>query len=224
MQRKVLGLSLALLLGLTSSALADVVVTIGNHNLLPNAAGQTIQLTVSGISGDTTGVAPNSVSGLVAAYQTSGGGPGYTGGSPGPKITGIDYNAGPSIWVVPNTPAGYVPGAAFFDGGGQLAQQDLVTTSGHVLVNGGIFVTLTIDTTGFAGGVFPLQMIGDGAEDGIASNFGASTFLFGQGGGVSNITDGTITIVPEPSSVVLGLFAMAGLGAVVIRKRRARRA
>ena len=43
MQRKVLGLSLALLLGLTSSALADVVVTIGNHNLLPNAAGQTIQ-------------------------------------------------------------------------------------------------------------------------------------------------------------------------------------
>jgi hypothetical protein len=43
---------------------------------------------------------------------------------------------------------------------------------------------------------------------------------------IANINDeiGTLTaeaIVPEPSTIVLGLFAAAGLGAVVIRKRRA---
>jgi MYXO-CTERM domain-containing protein len=39
-------------------------------------------------------------------------------------------------------------------------------------------------------------------------------------------TDATayIQVVPEPTSVVLGLFAAAGLGAVVIRRRRARKA
>lgn len=221
MQRKVLGLTLAMLLGLSASVMADPVVTIGNHVLQPNLAGQTIQLTVTGITPDNTGVAAGSVSGLVGVYQTSGGGPSY-GGTVGPTITGISYSAGPSIWVVPNTTAGFVPGAPFFDGGGQLAYGDLVTSSGHVLVTNGVFVTLTIDTTGIGGGVFALEMIGNNNDDGIALNVGPSTFLFGNGGGISTIIDGTI-VVPEPSSVVLSLLGIAGFGVVAIRKRRARR-
>jgi hypothetical protein len=38
------------------------------------------------------------------------------------------------------------------------------------------------------------------------------------------LVNGTITIVPEPGSIVMGLFAAAGLGAVVIRRRKARKA
>jgi len=38
------------------------------------------------------------------------------------------------------------------------------------------------------------------------------------------VNNGSITIVPEPTSVVLGLFAAAGLAAVAVRKKRARRA
>jgi len=83
-------------------------------------------------------------------------------------------------------------------------------------------VTLTIDTTGIGGGVFALEMIGNNNDDGIALNVGPSTFLFGNGGGISTIIDGTI-VVPEPSSVVLSLLGIAGFGVVAIRKRRARR-
>jgi hypothetical protein len=34
------------------------------------------------------------------------------------------------------------------------------------------------------------------------------------------ITDGSVTITPEPTSLVLGLFAVAGLGIMAIRKWR----
>lgn len=217
MQRKVFGLSLAVLLGLSASVMADPVVVIGNHNLQPNMAGQTIQLTV-------TGIVPGTVNGFVGAFQIGKGGENYAsaGGVDGPAITGLDYAAGPSIWVVPNTPAGFIPGIPFGDNvDNQFLTGDLVTTSGFVTVTGGIFVTLTIDTTGFGPGVWDFDMIGNQTDDAIASNVGDSAFLLGI---PQSITDGTITIVPEPSSVVLGLFAVAGLGAVAIRKRRARRA
>lgn len=212
MQRKV-GLSLALLLCLSAVAQADPTVVVGNFNLQPNLAGQTIQLTVSGI-------APNTVNGITLAAEIADGGPSF-GGTLGPVFTGIDFDAGPSIWVAPNS-AGHNPPNIFFDSGGQVVNGDFLTTAGFVLVNGGIFVTLTIDTTGFNGGVFPLQLIGNGVSDGIANTTGPTDFT-GQNF-VSSIVDGTITIVPEPSSVVLGLFAMVGLGAVAIRRRRARRA
>jgi hypothetical protein len=38
------------------------------------------------------------------------------------------------------------------------------------------------------------------------------------------LLDGTITVIPEPSSVVLGMFAAVGLAAVGIRRYRARKA
>jgi hypothetical protein len=215
MQRKVFGLSLAIVLCLTASAQAIPTVVVGNHVLQPNMAGQQIQLSV-------TGIVPGTVNGFVGAFQIGSGGTAYPGGVDGPSITGIDYAAGPSIWVVPNTPAGFIPGTPFGDGNDtQFLTGDLVTTSGFVNVTNGIFVTLTIDTTGFFGGVWDFDMLGNQVDDAIALWIGNSAFLLDI---PQSITDGTITIVPEPSSVVLGLFAVAGLGAVAIRKRRARRA
>jgi hypothetical protein len=213
MQRKV-GLSLAILLCLTASVLANPVVTVGNYNLLANTAGQTIVMTVSGID-------PNNVSGIVMAVETDNGGPAFPGGVVGPLITGIDWDSGPSIWVFPNS-AGHNPANTFL--AGQSATSDFLTTSGFVNVNSGILVTLTIDTTGLGPGVHSLQLIGNQVDDAIANSTGPTDFTYSLSGGSSTITDGTITIVPEPSSVVLGLFAIAGLGAVAIRKRRARRA
>lgn len=209
--RRIVGLSLAILLCLTAVAQAVPTVVVGTYNLLPNTAGQTITLLVSGID-------PNTVNGIVFAANISNGGPGY-GGTLGPVFTAMDWDSGPSIWVSPNAAGHNVPND-FIDAGGQLVTSDFLTTSGFVTATGGTFVTLIINTTGFASGSYPFSITSGNA---IELTVGPTDFT-GQNFTSSIQGNGTITIVPEPSSVVLGLFAVAGLGAVAIRKRRARRA
>ena len=145
----------------------------------------------------------------------NGGGVAY-GGTPGPIITGMDFDSGPTIWVPPSVPTGHNAPAAFFDG--QLASANFLTVSDFVTVANGLVATLIIDTTGFFGGLWDLQLTGLALEE----NVGNTGFI----GNITteSITNGTISTIPEPSSVVLGLFAIAGFGVVAIRKRRARRA
>ena len=210
MQRKVLGLSLAIVLCLTAVAQAIPTIVVGNHVLLANTAGQTIPILV-------TGIGANEVNGITLSVMTNGGGIAY-GGTPGPTITAMDFDSGPTIWVPPSVATGHNAPATFFDN--QLASANFLTVSGFVTVDNGLVATLTIDTTGFVNSeIFDLQLLGFALEE----NTGNTGFI----GNITaeSITNGTIEIiVPEPSSVVLGLFAIAGLGAVAIRKRRARRA
>jgi len=226
MQRKV-SLSLALMLCLAAVAQASPTITLGNYNLLPGTAGQTIVINVTGIvpnAGNTA--APGNVNGMVFSVAIDEGGPDF-GGSLGPQISLVDVDSGPSIWVAPNSPSGRNSFTPFIDAGGQLAQSSFLTVSGFVNVTGGVLATLVIDTTGFGPGIHKLTLSGGAVEENLGNTelSGSSTpdptiivYQFFDG------TGGQITIVPEPSSVVLGLFAVAGLGAVAIRKRRARRA
>ncbi len=219
MQRTV-GLSLAILLCLTAVAQAVPTVVVGNHILQPNMAGQTIQISVSGIvpNATTSPADDSNVNGGLFSFSVDGGGPNY-GNPAGPIITNMDFLSGPTIWVAPSTPSGIGTPADYYDPSNQLASSGFLTLSnGFVNVTGGLLVTLTIDTTGFGPGVHGLEMISLALED----QTGVTQFTGGNS--VQDITNGQITIVPEPSSVVLGLFAVAGLGAVAIRKRRARRA
>jgi hypothetical protein len=209
MQRKV-GLALALLVCLTAVAKADPTITLGNYVLQPNMSGQTIPITVTGID-------PNSVNGVVLSVMIDDGGPGF-GGTVGPTITGFDVDTG-TIWVPPNA-VGHNPPAQFIDGGGQLAETDFLTTSGFTSASSGLVATLIIDTSGLGAGVHTIRLNGGAISD----NTGDTTFTGTIASTNLVYNPGTITIVPEPSSVVLGMFAVAGLGAVAIRKRRARRA
>lgn len=204
MQRKV-GLAIALLFAVAAVAQAETVVVVGAHLLLPNTPGQTIQIQVTG--GDP-------VQGVNFIAVVGDGGAGGTtplpGTDVGPGIT-ADILTG-TIFALSNTGSSNGnPGQVDF--GPMIAVYSTTTnTAVSPTVNAsGLLATIVIDTTGFNGGSWGLNLTGTPAGD---TDFAGLPI---------NITNGSISIVPEPTSLVLGLFAAAGLGAVAIR-RRARKA
>jgi len=208
MHRRV-GLSFAILLGLATLAQASSTLVVGNHILAANTNGgpqNTIQISISGTDAN--------IAGAVINAQVADGGPVPGGVIVGPGFTGDMLQPG-SLFLGNNT--GITDLNPGFVNGNQLVLLQTSTASGVVSdVGGKLLVTLTFDTTGFGPGIWPLLFSGTLNGD---TGIGATT-------GVLNlaITNGTIQIIPEPSSIVLGLFAAAGLAAVAVRKNRARRA
>lgn len=211
-------------LGLAVSAQATPTITVGNYDLLPNTPGQEIPLYVTGIvpnAGPNNPNFPGNVNGIVLDVAIAEGGVDF-GGTLGPTITSIDVDSGPTIWVAPNSPAGHQPPLVF--NLGQLVEIQFLTNSGWVNVPGGLIATLLIDTTGFSSGTFPLTLSG-GA---IAANLSGTEFTGNLPNGTTIIYDyyngtaGQITIVPEPSSVVLAAIGLIGLAAWGWRRKRAR--
>jgi hypothetical protein len=100
-----------------------------------------------------------------------------------------------------------------------------VTTAAGTVSPTGTLGFVTISTVGVPVGVYALNLKKN-------VGFPQPTFSFAPAGFTvvrdDFSTDATAVIqvvpIPEPASVVLGLFAIAGLGAVVIRRRRARKA
>src|SRR5687768_3460768 len=136
----------AAIAGLAGIASAVPVITVGNHELLPNTAGQTIQIHVSG--GD-------DVDGLNFNAQIGNGGP-EVGGTDGPNLTADIING--TIFAGNNTgqqDPGSVP---------QVAARTTTTGQGTVDAQG-VLATLTIDTTGFFTGTFDLLLSNTLNED-----------------------------------------------------------
>lgn len=190
---------------LTAVSQAAPTMIVGTRNLMPGVPGQEVPLYV-------TGIEPNTVVGIIFAVMIDGGGPAY-GGTLGPVITAMDFDSGPTIWNPPNA-AGHNPPNVFFDG--QYADADFLLTSGFVTAGSGLVVTLTIDMTGFGLGDHTLDLVGAAFE----SHSLNSTDFVGQNF-VSHIENGLIHQVPEPSSLILGWFALASLiGLVAWRRKR----
>jgi hypothetical protein len=183
---------------LTAVAQAVPTVTAGNHLLAPNTPGQVIPILVSS--------ANENVAGL-DLYLYLNGNSGL-----GPIITAVDV-IGPGTIFNPNNVGQFSLGPPY-DVPGQQPSAITTTASGFVVANGTL-AFVTVDTTGVAGGVFPLGLFNpDLGPTDFAVNPGFDAIL----------VDGSITVVPEPASIVMGLFAAAGIGAVVIRRRRAKAA
>ena len=117
-------------------------------------------------------------------------------------------NGGPATWTPSVTPA-------------VKTKDSFLQLTGSPVANG-LLATITVSTLGVAPGVYDFHI----TPPNVTANGGGSTTFLGAGGALTSaLTNGTITVtaVPEPTTLVLGLFAAAGLGAVAIRNRRARK-
>jgi len=218
------GFTFAILLGLTAVAQAVPTVVVGNHVVPTGTASFSIPLNVSG--GD-------ALNGMTLIMEISQGGIFQATG--GPNFTSINITTG-TIWVNPDTQgvtfstrvgnttmanSGGVGGPATWTPAASPAiktKDSFLKLSGTSAANG-LIGTVTVSTVGVALGVYDLRIVGM-----VSGNGGGSAMSFpGFAASAVSLTNGTITVVPEPSTMLLGLFAAAGIGAVAIRNRRARK-
>jgi len=177
------------------------VLSLGSNTLLPNTANQTLQVFVNG--SDTTIHADD------FAAQVGDGGSANGGSNTGPKITALDLTTGTVFSA--GSPFMAADGSLIAYGNVILPASTNVSDAGPVLL-----ATLTLDTTGFSSGTFPLKFenvdqnhtgLGPLATDLVLADASALTPT-GPGPGGSNTA--TITIVPEPATAGLALLCLGG--------------
>lgn len=195
------------------SAASSLAVSIETINLLPDTADQIVELSVTG-GLDIAGI---NLYGLVAD-----GFPDISGSSQdGPNITDVDLigdATNPTIFFASNSGQNGADESrpqAFF-------RSLTVGTDGDgasVPVTGsGVFARLTVDTTGISSGSFALIL---GGKTDIDPNYPSLQFLDVDAQTITTeITDGTLTIVPEPQHVAWATGGLLGL--VALLRRRAR--
>jgi len=249
MQRKVV-LTLALVFCLATSAQAALSIVVGAHSYPQGTGVVVIPIMVTQSSGtDQLHGTDLSVQlgGTSSAVAAQGAAPPITyqgaeqfnnpsAGAGSPILSPSMWDQHPNTWndstiaSGPNAGSPTIPGTNGYGGPGEegtwfsgsltFNDGNASHAANHIVTSNtgpnSVEVNLVVDLTGFVG-TWPLFLLGAaaGPTDFVAPN---GTFV------TTAITDGSITVVPEPTSVVLGLFAAAGLGIVAIRKRRARRA
>ncbi len=232
MRRRVV-LLMGLLLLLPTGAQAVTTITVGNWNLVPGLAGQFAEAVLgvpnAGAPIALIGVGADSVDGMDFRNYINGGVVG------GPFIDGIDFGgAAGGIEGAPTAvlsashlfpQPGMFLGLALSPDGTSFTGDSGLTTAGGMLslagpkVSGSApYSSYSFSTVGVAPGVYSWSL--------THATLGVTTYLTGFGTvPVSTILiDGTITVVPEPGSIVLCLFGVAGIAVVAIRRKRGRRA
>lgn len=189
--------ALAILASGAALATAAPTITAGNHLLLPNTPGQIVPLLASG----------EGAADLLAGadlFLVIGG------GTAGPVATGFDI-VGPGTIFSGNNNGQQDFGAPYIPPGRELAA--FVTTLSGTVAPNGVLAYLTLDTTGITSGNFSLSLTSDVIGPSI---------LYAAGGAPTILLDGTLSVVPEPSTVVLALFGAVSVTAMAIRRRGTR--
>ena len=181
--------------GLVGIAQAGLVVEAGTHVLLPDLAGQTIEIYVTG--GD-------AVYNVNFHAQVADGGPAHGGSISGPAFTNLDLFATGTIFELNNTgrasgtPDGIISPQVAYEG---------TTTATDTVAAEGLLAVITMDTTGYY----------DGSWDFLLTGCLTGNTDFGDV--PVTVTNGTI-IVPEPVSLSMILL---GAGLILPRRRWSKR-
>ncbi|HEX3727770.1 MAG TPA: PEP-CTERM sorting domain-containing protein [Pirellulales bacterium] len=219
---------------------------VGTHVLAPNTSNQAVALTLTddGTGGAMYNIILNVVTGqggpdgplgpgagnidgpiIIGADMIDGGLFGAAGGAGNSyKPSGGQYGYNPAQPVVTFDSSGFgttndpLSTSVEFGDEQWWAVQQLTTGTPLPNTTTGTVVTLLFSTVGVAPGTYTLTL------DPTLPGFGEQPSVWGDGTNVNNLTtvSGLLVVTPEPSSIVMGLFAAAGLCAVAIRKRRAR--
>jgi hypothetical protein len=219
MPRRVL-LLLGVIVLVPAIAQAAITVTVGTHNLLQNTAGQTINIMLTSTAGSE--YSSTDMRTVIAAG--------------GPQVTHVfnDVAAGipignlaGSIWAGGSGGINAAPNGTTATSTGRQTAGGFATAGFANQSTGGIFVTLTVTTVGISPGLYALNLTGH--PSGSTRVWISELDEFGDPTG--NLLDtfpilenGFLNVVPEPGSVVLALFAVAGFGFVAVRRHRARNA
>lgn len=188
---------------LVSQASAQVQITYGTVegssrfiDLLPNQAGQQVQLFVTGLgAGGATGA-----DGFEFDGQIGDGGSILNGTDTGPVFESVDFTTGTVLTGWTQTDPVASP----------LAWRTLAFDAMPVNQDG-LLGTITFDTTGFNSGIFDFALTNVAGFD--------SRFTLLDDEIPTNAPNGFLRIqaVPEPSMALIGVL---GLGAIVLRRRR----
>lgn len=178
---------------LAQAGLPSVSLELGDHDLLANTAGQTVQVSYSNSAG------VQAVSGMTVALTLGGGDP--PGGADGPVFADSSATAtSPFNGITP------IDGFST-EGQGMFSTFEVSGPASSPLntVNLGVgsgldLMTLTIDTTGFVSGTYALEWVTDSVVFNDANGGEPFTPTF---------VNGTITVVPEPA-VMISAIALLG--------------
>jgi hypothetical protein len=178
----------ATLLAAAGWARGETHVLAGDHRLLPDTPGQEISIQVSG---------DETVSGFELYLQ-------MTGGPPAPAFQSADCY---SDTIFAGHEGGYYTISSFVHP--QMLGQYGVTDPyvAEEVLPSGTLATVTVSTEGVTGGTFDLLLEFDHEGTHIASNFA---------GLPATLTNGTITVIPEPATLPVLLAA----GGWLARRRR----
>ena len=191
-------------LGLVGVAQGQLSIVVGDHDLLPNQSGQTVEIYVTGGA---------QVENVDVYAQIGDGGPLGGGSVPGPVFTLLDlFDDDP---LTPFIFDGRNTGRASGTTNGVLVPQiahegTTIPISTGSFGASGLLAIFTINTTGYDSGTWDFLLTGGNAGD----------TAFGYGGEEVSmtVTNGTITVIPEPASLSILLL---GAGLALSRRRRA---
>ena len=178
-----------------------LIVMPGDHDLAPNMPGQTIEIRLQRTDADT-------LLGMNLNIQLGDGFP------PGLPITNVDIVGPGTLFTADNNgQAGGPATTEIWTGVGTLAAGPVSLVAPEVTL-----AIVTIDTTGFFSGSFPLRLLG--TLNGDSSILGASADVqfsdsVGLGSGV-----GQVTVIPEPASGVLAMLGFSLFAVMACRRRR----
>lgn len=170
-------------------AWGDPIILVGEHILLPDTPGQSIEVYVSGTP---------AVQGLNLNVQL---GPDpYA--TDGPVLSGLDILTD-TIFAANNTGASNPEQGLGIDL--PMFETRTTTTLSGTVVADGLLATMTVDTSGLQSGTWTLSL--SNTLNGPTDFAGLSAI----------ITDGSIHIVPEPATLLLALTALVGF--IAFRRR-----